>query len=138
DAAYGKALTMTTMEQLISSWDVTASTTDQKLGLFQYDDAGVETSLANIFLQQYKIIAGINIILANVDSKKAVFSPGNYELIKGECLALRAYVHFDLLRLFGPVPANATNANLLAYVKTVSKIANPHISVDAYKTELLN
>ncbi|HRN49414.1 MAG TPA: hypothetical protein PKW69_15380, partial [Niabella sp.] len=78
DAAYGKALTMTTMEQLISSWDVTASTTDQKLGLFQYDDAGVETSLANIFLQQYKIIAGINIILANVDSKKTVFSQGNY------------------------------------------------------------
>lgn len=138
DAAYGKAMTMTTMENLVSSWDVTANSAAYRLGLFDYEDAGAEAALANIFGQLYKIIAGINAMLEQVDAKKGVFSPGMYELVKGECLALRAWCHFDLLRLFGPVPSNPEGLNQLPYVKTVSKLPNPPISFTAFKTALLN
>lgn len=137
DAAYGKAMTMTTMENLVTNWDVTANSTEQRLGLFNYDDDGVETSLAGIFGQQYKIIASINAILEQIDAKKNILKPGIYEMIKGECLALRAYCHFDLLRLFGPVPATGGTDNKLPYVQRVSKSSNPAISYEAFKTALL-
>lgn len=139
DAGYGKALTMTTLEQLTASWDVTTNSTEQRLGQFNYGDAGVENAMANIFGQQYKVIASINSILANIDNKKGVFKTQEmYQMIKGECLALRAYCHLDLLRLFGPVPGVSGSGNMLPYVTVLSNKPNPAISYEAYKTALLN
>lgn len=137
EKSYGKAMTMTTLESLVSSWDVTANSTEQRLGLFNYTDAGAEIALSDIFGQEYKIIASINAILEQIDAKRDIFSPGMYEMIKGECLALRAYCHFDLLRLFGPVPTAPTVGNQLPYVQTLSTNANPAVSYDVYKTLLL-
>ena len=90
--AYGQDMTFGTIERLTSSWDVTTNTTEQRLGLFNYADDGVQRALAAIYAQEYKIIASINAILAEVDVRKDVFlSAGSYEMMKGECLALRAY-----------------------------------------------
>ncbi|WP_316817129.1 RagB/SusD family nutrient uptake outer membrane protein [Pedobacter nyackensis] len=137
DAGYGKALTMTTLEQLISSWDVTANSTEQRLGLYNFADAGVQQSLANVFGQQYKVIASINAILGHIDAKKSVFKPGMYEMIKGECLALRAYCHFDVLRLFGPVPTATSIGNQLPYVTVLSNTPNAPVSFETFKTAML-
>lgn len=137
DQSYGKAMTMTTMEHLVSSWDVTNNSTEQRLGLFNYEDAGVAAALAGIYGQQYKIIASINAILGQIDGKKQVFSPGMYEMIKGECLALRAYCHFDLLRLFGPVPTAPGIGNQLPYVQVLSKTPNAAVSYETFKAALL-
>ena len=38
-----------------------------------------------------------------MESRKSVFTGNNYNLIRGEALALRALLHFDMFRLFGPV-----------------------------------
>jgi len=135
---YGERLTMTTIEHLVTSWDVTSSTTEQRLNQFLFTDAGVEASMSAIFSQQYKVISSINAILDQIDSKKDVFLTDKmYELIKGEALALRALCHFDILRLFGPVPTVTTNDNILPYVKTLSREAVPHISFNAFKAEVL-
>ena len=137
-AGYGERLTMTTIEHLITSWDVTSSTTEQRLNQFLYTDAGVESAMSTIFSQQYKVIASINAILDQIDDKKDVFTTDKmYELIKGEALALRALCHLDILRLFGPVPTVTTNDNILPYVKTLSREAVPHINFNAFKAELL-
>jgi hypothetical protein len=136
--AYGGAMTQTTIEQLISSWDVTTGNTDQKLGLFNYTDAGVETSLGAIFSQEYEIISRVNAILGQIDAKKEVFNtPGTYEMIKAECLALRAYCHLDILRLFGPIPTAPSVGNALPYVTALSTNLNARIPFEAYQTALL-
>jgi len=135
---YGDALTMSTIEHLITSWDVTSATTQQRLNQFLYTDAGVENSMATIFSQQYSVIASINAILDQIDNKKDVFVTEKlYELIKGEAIALRALCHLDLLRLFGPVPTVTTADPILPYVKTLSREAVPHINFAAFRTELL-
>ncbi|TKC09153.1 RagB/SusD family nutrient uptake outer membrane protein [Pedobacter frigoris] len=137
EKSYGKAMTMTTLESLISSWDVTANSTEQRLGLFNYTDAGAETALSDIYGQEYKIIASINAILEQIDAKKDIFSPGMYEMIKGECLALRAYCHFDVLRLFGPVPTAPAVGNQLHYVQNLSTKPDAAVSYETFKTLLL-
>jgi hypothetical protein len=136
--AYGAAMSQTTIEFLVSSWDVTTNTTEQRIGLFNFADAGVERAFSNIFTQEYKIIASINAILAQIDAKKDIFTtPGMYESIKSEALALRAYCHLDILRLYGPIPSAPENGNMLAYVTTLSKTPTTRIPFNAYKTALL-
>ncbi|RBL88988.1 RagB/SusD family nutrient uptake outer membrane protein [Chitinophaga flava] len=137
-SAYGQQMTFGTIENLTSSWDVTTNTTEQRLGLFNYADDGAQRALAAMYGQEYKIIASINAILAQVDEHRDVFSDeGAYAMMKGECLALRAYCHLDLLRLFGPVPGNIQSGTVLPYVKILSKAPNQQIPYEQYRTALL-
>jgi hypothetical protein len=51
-----------------------------------------------------------------------LFTSGNYELIKGEALGLRAFLHFDALRFWGPVPVGADASKIaIPYVEEVTK-----------------
>ena len=139
DVAYGRELTMTSIEHLVSSWDVTALTPADQLGQFNYSDAGAERVLEGIFNHQYKTISSINAMLNEIDAKKAIFSPGIYELIKGECLALRGLLHFDMLRLFGPVPSAASAGHRLPpYVTVFSKVSPAPLNYAGFKTALFN
>lgn len=136
NSTYGGALTQTTIESLTSSWDVTSNSNEQRIGLFNYSDAGVQGSFESIWGQQYATIASVNAILSQIDAKKSVFTtPGLYEMIKGECLALRAYLHFDMLRLFGPVPGNTASA-MLPYVTVLSNTPNAKVSYTTFQNAL--
>ena len=57
--------------------------------------------IENIWLKAYNAIANINNELEYLEKEKSILDPINYAIIKGELLGLRAYVHFDLIRLFG-------------------------------------
>lgn len=136
-AAYGGSMTQTVIENLTSSWDITTGTLDQKLGLFNYPDADVDAALGTVYAQEYKIIASVNAILEQIDAKKDVFAtPEMYQTIKSECLAVRAYCHMDVLRLFGPVPSAPSNGNMLPYVTTLSTAPNPRIPFNEFQAAL--
>lgn len=75
--------------------------------------------VSSIWSVAYNAIAGTNTILADIDAKKGVFSENNYALVKGETLGLRAYLHFDLLRLYGANFATNSNKKSIPY-RTVS------------------
>lgn len=138
NSSYGGRLTQTTIEYLVSSWDVTSNTTEQRIGLFNFADSGVESNFSEIFAHQYTTIASINAILSQIESRKEVFTTtGMYETIKSEALALRAYCHLDLLRLFGPIPTNPANGNTLAYVTTLSKTPTTRIPFTQFQEALL-
>jgi len=138
NGSYGQALTQTTVEQLISNWDVTANTTEQRLGLFNFGDEGVLGRFTTIWGQQYKIISSINAILGQIDERKNVFTdPLIYNMVKSECLALRAYCHLDILRLFGPIPSDPSSAPNLPYASVLSTTPQQHISFEEYKSRLL-
>lgn len=136
-SSYGKALSTGAIEDLVSSWDAVSTSPAGQLGLFNYGHQQVEPILSNIFGYQYQTIANINAILDKIDERKAVFAPGIYEIIKGECLALRAYIHLDLLRLFGPMPANSQVGNKLSYIITLSKVPSPPLDFNSFSTLLL-
>src|SRR5262245_18371801 len=71
----------------------------------------------NIWGRMYNVLGNVNNILDNIDKDKAIFTGSNYEIIKGEALAMRAFIHMDLLRLFA-----STDLTKLAipYVKTLN------------------
>ncbi|WP_316815173.1 RagB/SusD family nutrient uptake outer membrane protein [Pedobacter nyackensis] len=137
-SSYGQALSMTTIEHLIANWDVTNGSLEQKLTQGNYLDADVQTQMLAIYKQQYNIIANINAILDQIDQNKAIFkTPGLYEIVKGECLALRAYCHFDVMRIWGPVPTSSTGGKLPPYVTSFSTQSNPLISFTQFQNMLI-
>lgn len=136
-SGYGEGLSQSTIENLVSSWDVTSGSVQQRLGLFNFADETVSARFDAIMQNQYKSVALINAILDNIDTKKAVFKDENlYNLIKSECLGLRAFIHLDLMRLYGPIPSDPTKGNQLAYVTNFSKEINNRVSFDQYKEML--
>ena len=120
---YGGAMTWSTVEFLARNWDVVSPNfTDlNNLVNANYTDANVRTMLDKIYAKEYKVVADVNSILERIDGKQAIFQDNNYALIKGEALALRAFAHFDVLRLYGTMPNNPVADPILPYVQAVSK-----------------
>ena len=63
----------------------------------------------------YSLILNCNILLEEMEEKRNLFSENNYNLIRGEALAIRAMLHFDMLRLFGPVYSRNSNQESIPY-----------------------
>ena len=74
-----------------------------------------------IWSKMYNVIANLNNLLYYCDKNRDVFTTEHYyEIIKGEALGLRAFLHFDLLRLFGPVYKTNPEGLSICYNKKFS------------------
>jgi hypothetical protein len=121
---YSDNLTMGNIEHLANLWETSPNSIQKYFNNHDYNNYEIKSIVQQIYGDMYNVIANINSILEHIDAKKDIFSKGIYKLIKGEVLALRAYCHFDILRLFGQVPLGATTVITLPYAKKVTK--HPH------------
>ena len=133
---YGEDLTYGSIEMLAQHWTNTDDL-GKYLKAYNYEQGDVETKINSFYGNLYKVIADVNGLLNNIDARKEVFEGNNYEIIKGEALAIRAFCHFDVLRLFGPVPTNLSEGTILPYVTTVSIVPNHLVSYNDFTTKLL-
>ena len=134
---YGTELSWGTAELLAQHWYNFGVGTHGQFSSYNYTNQYVQERFASIFETLYKVIADANGILQVIDEKQDIFSDGYYELIKGEALALRAFCHFDVLRLFGPIPTQPSESNLvLPYVKTVTNKIHPHLTYQQFTKAL--
>lgn len=118
---YGAQLTSTYMDVLGQYYATASGTlnTFRYASTYDYTNTAEETRINAIWKNLYNVIANLNGLLDRIDSQKNLFAEGNYELIKGEALGLRAYVSLDLLRLFAPSPAaGGLNSPAIPYVDT--------------------
>lgn len=133
--AYGQNLTMGFADALAQRYN-TLSTSHifYATARYQYTNAAVKTYIKDTWSALYAGVANVNNILEQIDNKKPVFSGNNYNIVKGEALAIRALLHFDLLRLFGTVPIVNANKPSIPYVTTFDKEVYPLLTV----TEVIN
>lgn len=117
---YGMKTTMFVPEMLAHTWTIPTEAknpTAYYLAKFDYTNTNVEDSISTMWSKYYNVIAQINNILTNISASNVSFTNGNKELIEGECYGLRAFLHLDLLRFFGPIPDKATGStNCIPYV----------------------
>lgn len=130
---YGDQLTMGFVDVLAQRYNIQTNPSHSffPIAVYNYQNAGVKTRIANIWDTAYFAIANLNNILNNIDGAKGLFQGDNYSLIKGEALGLRAFLHFDLLRLFGPSWLSNPGKTCIPYVKTVSGGVTPLNTVSA-------
>lgn len=122
--SYGKELTygcLDILAQLYQSKSNVNTDTYGQLARYNYTDATVKTIINNLWSTQYSNIAQANYLLKDIDENKGLFSGINYSLVKGEALAARALLHFDLLRLFAAAPSsNVTADKTIPYMTAFS------------------
>lgn len=119
---YGDQLTMSLLDVLAQRYNCSTDPTHvfYQASVYNYQDAGVIGRFTNIWDSMYYAIANVNNVLANIDAQKGVFEGNDYQLVKGEALGLRAFMHFDLLRMFGPSYASNPSGASIPYVTAVS------------------
>ncbi|UMB55448.1 RagB/SusD family nutrient uptake outer membrane protein [Lutibacter sp. A64] len=68
---------------------------------FEYRTAVSTDQIDNLWINSYNVIANINLALEYIDKNKGILNSIDYSIIKGELLALRVFMHFDVIRLYG-------------------------------------
>jgi hypothetical protein len=69
---------------------------------YKYDAPAVKAEIYNTWLKGYNAIAAVNNVLGHIDDAGNIPNFPEREIIKAEALGIRAFVHFDLMRLFAP------------------------------------
>lgn len=87
----------------------------------------------------YFLILNINKIIAHCDEKKgSVLNDTDYNLIKGECLGLRALLHFELFRYFGPIYSLNPAAASIPYSTSSEPMVSPILKASIAAENILN
>ncbi|TCD02764.1 RagB/SusD family nutrient uptake outer membrane protein [Pedobacter psychroterrae] len=127
---YGKELTFGTPEALAQNYSMRDDGQDyRQTSLYNYEQKKFKERKDKIWAGLYSSIVNCNLVLTNVDARKDVFTGINYEIVKGEALGLRAYMHFDLLRLFAPSYLTGATAQGIPYATKYSKDPTPMSTV---------
>lgn len=117
---YGGLMTMTYMDVLGQYYSSIGNTLHSFYYAYNYDytNSTEEARKDGLWKALYNGIANANSLLEKMEANRSALPEGDYELIRGEALGLRAYLHFDLLRLFAPSPAmsNGLNRPAIPYV----------------------
>lgn len=131
---YGQALTMTTVEYLAQHWTTKAEDLENFMN-FDWEADYSKGQVSSIWSNMYTVINQVNDLLGQMEAKGERVLPEKElrNLIHGEALALRAFCHFDLLRLFGPSPvATDKNATSLPYSAESGKEFRTYYDYDDY------
>lgn len=96
---------------------------------YDYTATAVKNTFAAIWAKMYSLISSANIIIEKCN-QTSVLSESYRKQIKGEALALRAMLHFDLLRLFGPVASQPSSLDTQpSSLDTQPSVAIPYVTV---------
>lgn len=128
---YGRNTSMYLPEMLARHYRFPTSpgTIEYAFGKYDYTQKDIEALIENIWKSYYTAIVHINNVLHALEENEIYFTYHNDELIKGEALGLRAFLHFELLRYFGEVPSKANSGDrAIPYVTEMTKDANKLVS----------
>lgn len=130
---YGDRLSLGFVSALAQNYNMTdVGAPYKETTALNYGSDEVKQHLKTIWGSSYNAIAGINNLLNHTKSERSVLSNSNYALYRGEALGLRAYIHFDLVRLFGTHPS--LDAPSIPYETTVDNYA----TVPSTTKEIIN
>ena len=121
DMLYGAALSVEMVEIMGGAYKIGTDKSVwgnyQNLEDCEYGTQYWRARLNETWNKAYSLILNCNLLLESLENTGVAFTGDNYKIIKGEALALRAMLHFDMLRLFGPVYSRYPEASSIPYYK---------------------
>ena len=115
---YGQELHFQTLEVMAHNLYCDGNTSITALGKFEYDNTSVKSIFESIWTAMYKNISNANSVLDAPLVANAKEFP--YTVYRGEALGLRAFMHFDLVRLFAEQYTQNPNAAGIPYATEFS------------------
>lgn len=111
---YGKELACGFIEALAQQYNIQQQTTGNAprylfISQYKYTDQKVKSMLDATWKAVYKVIANCNNLLEQAPKYRNVFpSESDFNDYMGRLYALRAFLHFDVFRLWGPIYSDAS------------------------------
>lgn len=102
NSLYGVEMKYGFLESLVGSYNPVNSSSHVYYRPYrhEYNHTTSEKFIEEIWSDLYKTINELNLILEKIEN---IENDRYYNLVKGEAIGLRAFCHFELLKLFGPV-----------------------------------
>lgn len=126
DNLYGRRLSWEMIDIIAQRYAInTNNDFGTKLASFNYSDASVASAMQSMWTTAYNTILNCNVLIKNCEVKKVtLLTSRDYSIIKAEALLARAFLHFDMLRCFGPIYVKNPSAvsipyNTLSYASTL-------------------
>lgn len=129
---YGQELFYSSLEIMSQTLWCYGNATTKALGQYEYTNTEVKTIFASAWTDMYNNISNVNSILNSPLIQNASSYPAT--IYRGEALALRAFMHFDLMRLFAEQITVNPKADGIPYATEFSLKVPPLESLeDNYK-----
>ena len=144
---YGTRLTMSTIESLAALWyqdggRLTSYKNKIRENYYfrthDYTHSTAEDIIRSIYSRLYNAVLETNLIIQAFEDGKGdvIADPKSRSVIEGEAYALRAFLQFDILRLFGEVPGGMQKVELPYSEVTRFDESLNYCSFDAYVEKL--
>lgn len=126
---YGAALTQTYIELIAQRYRALADGVNfyEQYQQNDYNATQAQSVFNTIWQSAYQTIMSANLFLDKIEGsiKNRVVSEEQGQLMKGEARAVRALLHFDMMRLFGPVYSLGENQAAVPYYTVADGKAQP-------------
>ena len=140
DMLYGGALSVEMLEIMGGAYVVGTDNSIwgnyADLAEYKYGTPYWRARMNETWNKAYSLILNCNMLLENIESDRKLFTEDNYRMVKGEALALRAMLHFDMLRLFGPVYSRNPQQKSIPYYKAYSVTPNDVLPASEIASEI--
>lgn len=97
---------------------------------YSYSDVGMENANYLLWSKFYELLGNLNVVIEHTEGETPL-TAAQLGVIRGEALALRAFLHFDLLRLYGPIYAEDPEASSIAYQSSSKRDIQPFESASS-------
>lgn len=126
---YGQYLTMDYIDVLAKYYNASTNSY-QYWNEYNYVYSSTKSVISNIWKNLYADISQVNCILMWADNNAGVMDENTRNQVRGEALALRAFLHFDLYRMFSPDVKRSPKAEGIPYNKEYGISLPPMYSVE--------
>lgn len=129
---YGKELTMGTLDVMAQYYNMGDDQHNMlPFSSYDYSSDNFKSRLNTIWTNFYRLIANANAILDRTEDHKGVLVGEYYGMVRGEALAIRAMLHFDLLRMYGPIYSVNKDLPCIPYIASSDRSVQPLLSSEA-------
>lgn len=123
---YGQTLTTSTFDVLAQYYDTSKPlNTHTYVYLANYDRQKMKDAVKDTWTKAYALIANLNTLLEHCETNRDVLSDKSWHLIKGEAIALRAMLHFEMFRIFGPIYKYEPGKACIPYMNDTEREVKP-------------
>jgi hypothetical protein len=140
---YGRDLTNRTVEILAQRYYSSAATeTGYPLSYFfssySYNVDATKNRLEAIWRQAYEVQLNVNNFIAVLEKSEGALSASRRNLCLGEAYGLRAFLYFDMMRLFGPIEVTSYQELSIPYYTLPEALPHDRESAAAVMQKIMD
>lgn len=137
---YGQFMTASAIDAMAQYYYITGSVHPYyDYSMFNYTSANTKGGFDNAWKKAYELIINTNVIIEKCGNGPSGILPDPYYgIVKGEALALRAMLHLDMLRLFGPIWSESNKSIVcIPYATSSTTEVSPLLSAEQVMANIM-